>query len=236
MQSVDDTLVEMSRHYSTRPASAEFHRVRTERQAHLLEDPDTSSFFTPFLAREETVAGAARALGCKVNAMHYRVRTLLGAGLLKVVRETKRAGLPVKVYRSVADAFFIPFELSRHADPEARMTERYGSILEQIAKSTMRRERRRGRVGQYLFRDVTGDVVSFGGVELPNSDDVLLNVDDPDRPIGADRMGNVFLTEAEAGNLQGELDSLFRRYLNLAHEDAEAPRAEYLFLYAFSSS
>lgn len=226
----------MSRYYSTRPASADFYRVRTERQAHLLEDPDLSSFFMPFLAREETVAGAARTLGCKVNAMHYRARTLLDAGLLEVVRETKRAGLPVKVYRSVADAFFIPFGLSRHADQEARMTERYGSILEQIAKATMRRERRRGRVGQCLFRDATGDIVSFGGVELPNSGDILLNVDDPHRPIGADRMGNVFLTEAEARSLQGELDSLFRRYLNLAHEDSNTPRAEYLFLYALSAA
>lgn len=226
----------MSHHYSIRPASADFYRVRTERQAHLLEDPDLSNFFMPFLARGETVAGAARALGCKVNAMHYRARTLLDAGLLEVVREERRAGLPVKVYRSVADAFFVPFELSRHADREAHMTERYGSILEQIAKATMRRERRRGRVGQCLFRDVTGDVVSFGGVELPNGDDILLNVDDPDRPISADRMGNVFLTEAEARNLQGELDGLFRYYLNLAHEDTETPRSEYLFLYALSTA
>lgn len=206
-----------------------------ERQVHLLEDPDLSNFFMPFLAREETVAGAARTLGCKVNAMHYRVRTLLDVGLLEIVRETKRAGLPVKVYRSVADAFFIPFELSRYIDREARMTERYGSILEQIAKATLRRERRRGRVGQCLFRDATGDVVSFGGVELPN-DDICLNVDDPDRPVGADRMGNVFLTEAEARNLQGELDGLFRRYLNLAHEDVRTQRDEYLFLYALSTA
>lgn len=226
----------MSRHYSTRPTSADFYRVRTERQAHLLEDPDISNFFVPFLAREETVASAARTLGCKVNAMHYRARTLLDAGLLEVVREKKRAGLPVKVYRSVADAFFIPFELSRHADREAHMTERYGSILEQIAKANTRRENRRGRVGQCLFRDAAGDVASFGGVELPNGSDIRLNVDDPDRPIGADRMGNVFLTEKEARSLQGELDSLFRRYLNLAHEDAKTQRGEYLFLYALSTA
>lgn len=216
--------------------SADFYRVQTEHQAYLLENPDISNFFTPFLAREQTVTGAARELDCKVNAMHYRVRTFLGAGLLKIVREEKRAGLPVKVYRSVADAFFIPFELSRHADRETHMTERYESILHQIAKATMKQERQRGRVGQCLFRDTTGDVMSFGGVELPNSHDVLFNVDDPYQPVNADRMGNIFLTEVEARTLQHELDSLFQRYLNLAHEDEEASRREYLFLYALSSA
>ena len=224
----------MPQHYSTRPTSPDFYRVHSERQAYLLENPDISSFFTPFLAREQTITGAARELDCKVNAMHYRVRTFLGAGLLKVVREEKRAGLPVKVYRSVADAFFIPFELSHHTDRETHMTERYESILHQIAKAMMQQERQRGRVGQCLFRDTTGDIMSFGGVELPDSHDVLFNVDDSYQPINADRMGNIFLTEVEARALQHELDNLFQRYLNLAHEDMEAPKREHLFLYAFS--
>lgn len=225
----------MSQLYSTRPISTDFYRVQSEHQAHLLEDPDISSFFTPFLAREQTVTGAARDLGCKVNAMHYRVRTFLNAGLLTIVREEKRAGLPIKIYRSVADAFFIPFEFSRHADRETHMTERYESILRQVAKATTRRERQRGRVGQCLFRDTTGDVVSFGGVELPSSD-IIFNVDDPYQPVGADRMGNIFLTETDARSLQRELDVLFQRYLRLAHEDEETPKGEYLFLYAFSPS
>ena len=225
----------MPQHYSTRPASPDFYRVHSERQAYLLEAPDISSFFAPFLAREQTVTGAARELDCKVNAMHYRIRTFLDAGLLKIVREEKRAGLPIKVYRSVADAFFIPLELSRHADRETHMTERYESILQQIAKATMKQERRRGRVGQCLFRDTTGDVMSFGGVELPDSHDVLFNVDDSYQPVNADRMGNIFLTELEARALQHELDGLFQRYLNLAHEDKGASRSEYLFLYAFST-
>lgn len=146
-------LFEMSHHYSTRPTSADFYRVQTEHQVYLLEDPDISNFFAPFPAREQTVTGAARELSCKVNAMHYRVRTFLDAGLLRVGREEKRAGLPIKVYRSVADAFFIPFELSRHADQEAHIVERYESVLHQIAKSITRLERRRGRTGQCLFRD-----------------------------------------------------------------------------------
>ena len=168
--------------------------------------------------------------------MHYRVRTFLNAGLLKIVREEKRAGLPVKVYRSVADAFFIPFELSRHADRETHMTERYESILYQIAKATIKQERRRGRVGQCLFRDTTGDVMSFGGVELPDSHDILFNIDDSYQPISADRMGNIFLTGEEARRLQHELDNLFQRYLNLAHEDEDVSREEHLFLYAFSAA
>lgn len=79
--------------------------------------------------------------------MHYRAKTFLDSGLLKVVREEKRAGLPVKIYRSIADAFFIPFELSNHADQEGQMIERYESILHQIAKSTTRLNGQRERVG-----------------------------------------------------------------------------------------
>ena len=182
------------------------------------------------------MTGAARELDCKVNALHYRVRTFLDAGLLKIVREEKRAGLPVKVYRSVADAFFIPFELSQHTDRETHMTERYESILHQIAKAMMKQEKLRGRVGQCLFRDTTGDIMSFGGVELPVNHDIIFNIDDSHRPISADRMGNIFLTGEEAISLRRELDSLFQQYLNLAHEDDEISREEHLFLYAFSAA
>ena len=50
-------------------------------------------------------------MGCSLNTMLYRIKTLLlRAGLLEVVREEPRKGRAVKIYRSVHDAYFIPFQ------------------------------------------------------------------------------------------------------------------------------
>ncbi len=79
----------------------------------MLADVSLQRFLEPFVARECTVARAAEELGVAANSLLYRVERFQAAGLLRVVREEKRAGRAVKVYRSVADAFYVPFALTR---------------------------------------------------------------------------------------------------------------------------
>lgn len=93
--------------------------VTTAAAAQTLADPARQRLLTPFLGRDCTVAQAAAELGVAPNSLLYRVKRAEAAGLLRVVRETPRAGRTVKVYRSVADAFYAPFALTRAATLEA---------------------------------------------------------------------------------------------------------------------
>lgn len=101
------------------PDSTSSLTVTTAEAAELLTDPVLQRYFAPFIARECTVAQAAGELGLTTNSLLYRVRRFQAAGLLKVVRETPRAGRAVKVYRSVADTFYVPFALTRAETLEA---------------------------------------------------------------------------------------------------------------------
>ena len=93
--------------------------VVTAEAAELLTDPLKQRYLEPFLARDCTVTQAAGELGVTPNSLLYRVRQLQAAGLLEVVREMPRAGRTLKVYRSVADAFYVPFALTQAETVEA---------------------------------------------------------------------------------------------------------------------
>lgn len=77
--------------------------------AELITDPQLRRYIATFLERECSVGEAAKELEVSPQAMLYWTRKLVKLGLLKVVREERRRGKPIKYYRSVADGFFIPF-------------------------------------------------------------------------------------------------------------------------------
>lgn len=195
-----------------------------------------AEFFYPFLGHEKTVTEAARELDCKLNAMHYRVKTFLDAGLLKVVRQEKRAGQPVKVYRSVADAFFVPFDLTPHADIAEDWVRTVKPTVRELGRAFGAAIERRGRTGQCVFRDAEGGVSLFGAHVGTETGDIVFNLDTPDLLVGADRCGDIFLTEQQARALQDELSNLFTRHIRPAQDDpAEGGRRErYLFIYTLA--
>lgn len=165
--------------------------------------------------------------------MHYRVGTFLGAGLLKLVREEKRAGRPVKTYRSVADAFFVLFQFTAHATQQEIWLAHTAPVARRIAQSMAEQHLTRERAGQGIFRDDRDNLVSLGGRELAEDAEIVFHPDAAHRPLGTDRFGNIFLTEDEAWALERELNDLFSRYLKLWYSDAQE-RREHLFLYAFA--
>ena len=63
------------------------------------------------------MSDAARLLGKKPNSVLYRVKRWRALGLLRVQREEKRRGRAVKLYRSAADAFFVPHSASSSETP-----------------------------------------------------------------------------------------------------------------------
>lgn len=200
--------------------------MEDEAQARILLDEARVRFFRPFLARERTVTEAAEEVGCKPSVMLYRVGTLLRAGLLRVVRERKRAGRPVKVYRSVYDAYFVPYALT----PFATLEEAFYSVQEanahRLARLTARRFRDRKWDGYRLFRDASGEAWLEGAPER----ETVWDLDDPERHLGLDYTTDVHLTAEEARALQAQLVAILRRH---GSGTARPGRPAYLLSVAF---
>lgn len=129
-----------------------------------------------FLERENSVSRAARVLELDLRAVHRHVLALLNAGLLRLVREEKRAGRPVKVYTAVAPAFFVPFsatEAAGVADLSADRMARFDALFDRATRrkfEALHHEQSGGREwGLRVYQDPEGQVcvdTSYEGAEL----------------------------------------------------------------------
>lgn len=144
----------------TAPDSGSPYVVEDARQAGLLSDPRSAAFFKPFLAQERTVSQAAAELGCHLNTLLYRVQVLLDAGLLHVARTERRAGRAIKHYRSVHDAYFVPFGLTTYATLEDRLTAQSEPLFGLLVRAYGEALRRSEHSGRSLLRDERGAVLT----------------------------------------------------------------------------
>lgn len=192
--------------------------VTDKEQARLLSDPRSQSLFRPFLARERTVSQAAEEAGRDLNAVLYRVRQFLAAGLLYVVRQEKRAGRPVKVYRSVHDAYYVPYEVTPFASLEERMLEQQLPALRERVRLQARLLREAGRSGQSLYHDELGEVWFASASDAPARSDWF-------EAAGAsiDYSTEVWLTHDEAMALRAYLFEVLERFGRHPAEGAHPP-------------
>ena len=168
--------------------------VTDPQQVQALGDPVARSFFLPFLGRENRIAEAAAEVGCSVNAMLYRVRRLVDIGLLELVREEPRAGRPVKVYRSVHPAYFVPFAAAEPGFLRQRVGAHTGPRRNELLDAyveVLRRDQQHGR----LFRRSGKRVETVQ--RLPDTDVT-------GRPV-VWAEGAVLLTDEEAAKLAAKL-------------------------------
>lgn len=179
-----------------------------------------------FLERENSVSLAARELELDLRAVHRHVLALLNAGLLRLVREEKRAGRPVKVYTAVAPAFFVPFsatEAAGVADLSADRMARFDDLFDRASRrkfEALYHEQSGGREwGLRLYRGPEGQVstdTAYAGAELV---DAGVRWQGPVGLLLGARL-TVRLTEAEAKEVQVELIRLIMRLheATLVHE------------------
>lgn len=221
---------------SGRPPAETFHTVTDPEQARLLSNPANFRFFEPFVARERTVTAAAEEIGYALDTMLYRVKTLLKAGLLEVSRLEKRAGRPIKHYRSVHDAYFVPFELTPYAGVEERLTahfrEREALIVPGMAQVLRQMEREGRRV--YRRRD-NGEVWQESAGEIEKSFD-LYDVESYRRhmesyrgPIAEMMDDTLTLTDKEAKELLTGFYEVWRQFQGKGEDAARHP---YFFQFA----
>lgn len=179
-----------------------------------------------FLRGENTVAEVARELKGDVRVVHRDVLALRNAGLLRVVREQKRAGRPVKVYEATAAAFFVPFsatgaaELTELSGLRAR---RYDALFDRASTrkfASLHHEQGAGREwGVRLYLNAEGLISvdeSYEGAELV---DAAVRWQGP-TGLMLDARAEVCLSAAEAKEVQIELIRLLMRLRPGCFKDA----------------
>lgn len=192
------------------PSSPSLQTITNPHMADLLVDPYTLRQLAPFLGRECTVSQAAEETGEKANTVLSRVRRFVKVGLLEVARELKRKGRAVKVYRTVADVFFIPFEATS-AESLERMLEERDAYWEKLLRQGVVDVRREDveTWGTRIYRDARGRLQIQTAI-TPTHNYTLL---DPDRPAALSAWrDSVYLDFEDAKALQQEMFALLQRY------------------------
>ncbi len=207
----------------TEPDSGSFHTVTDPRQARLLTEPVSKEFFKPFLDHERSASEAAAMLRCSLNTILYRIKTLLRAGLVEVVRERPRKGRSVKVYRSLHDAYFIPFSVTPYATLEERLEVQAEPIFAGLIRAYAAALRQNERYGHHIFIGENGAVWTS---------DLLPDLTPTGQPVVYSDM-TVRLREDDARALGQDLRALFERALKLdVHVGSSKTEQGYLCMVA----
>lgn len=205
---------------------ARWHVAQNEEQAKLLTDPAGRRWLEPFLGAEKSLSEVAAELGCALDTLLYRVRKLQHAGLVDVVRVQKRAGRPIKIYRAVADGFFVPFGLTPFAALEERILAQTLPHTEALAAETARMLQESAWLGSRVYRNARGEVWN-DSAPLPQARRERAEA----LPITFDVISDLYLGDDDARQLQDELAALWSRYQ--AKSEPPTGKRRYLFQLAF---
>ncbi len=186
--------------------------ITDETAARMLTNTDSVRRLEPFMKRDVTLSEAAAELGLKLPHLLYQVNRFAELGLLEVVREQKRGGRAVKVYRATAEVFFVPFQVT-----PSETLERLLYDLSTPQEKLFHREA--ARVLQHQS-PVWGLAVSCddGGVRIaltPHTDgrvDTASAFFSPDAEALFATDGSLTLTFQTAKALQKDLYELYKRY------------------------
>lgn len=200
-------------------------KVEDPSAARAISEPASLRFFQPFLARERSVGEVADEIGASMSSVLYRVRQFLRLGLLEQTRLRPRRGRPIRYYRSVADGFFVPFQLTPVTTQESLAAHAFRQLRDQLDRSVGRAwveafGEHHG-LGIHLFRrpqgraslNIAPDPAQQAGARAL---DPLL---EDDAPAVWDSWGTVRLRQEDAKALQREMAALIQRY-------REAPQGE----------
>ena len=87
-------------------------RVRDPRAAAVFVDPKSRRILMGFVRSPLSVGEATAAFNLNLKSLHYHVRRLVDFGLLVEVGKRPRDGRPIKLYRTVAKAFYVSGDLA----------------------------------------------------------------------------------------------------------------------------
>ena len=213
----------MAKLYDTLPPPEAFLTIEDARQADMLSDTRRFEYFTPFVAQEQSVSEAATEVGCSLETMLYHVNRFLDAGLLRVAREKPRAGRPIKLYRSVADAFFVPFHLTSYTDLEAWLLDTTRPFQQRLMSSLAKTLHQHELYGQKIYRAPDGEVWRSSAERAADTFEQGI-------PLGTHMQDNMYLTDEEARAFQEALRDLWEEH----HRGIDEAEGRSLFALSFA--
>jgi hypothetical protein len=200
------------------PSGSSPRRVDDPAAARLLMDATTREVFGCFLGRTRSVREAADVLARDLDAVLYRVRRLVATGLLEVVAVQPRAGRPIRRYRAVHDAWFVPFEALPYADLEETFLDLHVAHAARAARAAARWLADRPWAGYRIGVDEAGRMWMRGAAE----DDGASGAEPPrllgglDGPMDAGL--ELRLSPSDARSLHADLSALVATYERRAEE------------------
>jgi len=185
-------------------------RVENRRAAAALSDPLRRRVVLLMVGRERSAGELAFVTGVELKRLHYHLSALEKLGLVVVVRRRARAGRPVKLYRAVADAYFVPTEAMAASPSDALAAELREAQARLADPSRAGILYHLSEGGEFLMRPVNSE----GAEQVPT----------------ADCWRVLQLSPVEAHRLAAELDAC----LKAAVERSRGATKAYLAHFAFA--
>lgn len=190
------------------PDSCRWHTINTGAQARLFADDACERLLAALLKEPATAAALAEGLGQPLDRVQYRLKKLLGAGLIRVERLEKRAGRPQKVYAPIAEGFFVPYSAFDYTTLEDKFMrhelEDAGLVVRSIVRLLRDTFDDLNSIGPRLYRNGAGEVKH----DLGRSAGTVVDPSAPDFPAVMDAGGMLRLSFAQAKALQAGMQAL----------------------------
>jgi Helix-turn-helix domain len=187
------------------------HTTVTDPQAAAyLANPHRAVFLYPFIGRERTASDVARTYKISVKTLLYQINRLIELGLLRVTRLETRRGSPIKHYRAVADAFFVPHEATDNETLEM-MVNQWSQSLQPLYLRSFAHALSRVSPdwGVRISRDASG-LLHIAPAVRPDED---WNTFEPDAPMLMEGWStDLHLDFEDAKALQLELAEMYFKY------------------------
>jgi predicted transcriptional regulator len=123
------------------PSSSSRFTAQTTEQARALFDLHLQKYVMFFAGQAHSVNDVAKHLEEKPNTAYVKVKRLEQLNLLYVAETRKRKGKAVKLYKAVAESFFVPFKLLEAETLEALAIPVYTAIEQTLAKQLVHAQR-----------------------------------------------------------------------------------------------
>jgi hypothetical protein len=185
--------------------------VSNPEAAAYLCNPHKAVFLYPFIGKERTASEVALEYRADLKAYLYQIGRMQQLGLLQHTKTQKRKGSPIKFYRAVADAFFVPLASTKLQNLEA-MVDAWSQALQPVfLKSFITAlQATDDNWGVRIARD------GFGRLQIAPAThpEAALDLLDPNVPVMLEGwFTDLYLDHADAKALQHELMHLYLRYM-----------------------
>jgi predicted transcriptional regulator len=194
---------------STRGTPRRWATVDDPKAAKFLAAPDRAYFLYPFIGQERSVADVAKQYALATNTVLYRVQSLVKLGLIKETRIERRRGRPVRYYRAIADALFVPLKRTQLADLAA-MIDQWSQSLQPLYAESIARTLldQGGDWGVRISREGNGQLL-IAPAQRP---EYFYDYFNEDAPAIIEGWFDFWLDGADAKALQQDLMALYFKY------------------------